>query len=141
PGPMAHGLALSRKGGELREINGPPEEPGDESRDAYAENFSDRATISQGRQHPQILEIEWSCGFPSERAYQVSGELLCLPHSELRGRRAGPLILGVRDHGAIPERPDIGRTRHTHIGLPDETPALKRQAEILDQKMRRCPNC
>jgi hypothetical protein len=91
--------------------------------------------MAKRRQDPQRLKGEGSGGHACEHPREIRGQLLGLPRRELRGRRTGLSVIGIRYDRAITHGPHIGGPRHTHVWVRGKATALEGEAKRPQQGM------
>src|SRR5262249_6865515 len=106
PEPVEADLDPPGPGGKLEEIDGAPQEPGDEPRDPQAEYLGDGAPGSDRAELPERFEREGPARLAAQRGDDVVRAPAALPLRELAGRRAGKPVHGVHDGRAVADRPD-----------------------------------
>src|SRR5262249_36587554 len=89
--------------------------------------------MPDGRHHAERAEREWTRVFILQRASQIGGKLPGLARRKLGSGRTGLGVPGIRNAGAVADRPDIPATKSAHIRVSFQAASLQWQTERADE--------
>src|SRR6516162_5873573 len=124
---------------QLAQVDPPPEEPGNKSREVDTQDVGNASPSPDSRKQPNGREVKGFFGPTVERRQNISRESFPLTHGVLRRGRVGFAGFAVGYDGAVANSPDSRPTGNLHIFIDDHSASLFLAGECFQDRTGRCP--
>src|SRR6516225_1286197 len=137
--PIQSNTDLLFQAGQLAQVDRPPEEPGDKSREVDTQDVGNASSSPDSRKQPNGREVKGFFGPTMERRQNISRESFPLTHGVLRRGRVGFAGSAVGYDGAVTNSPDTRPAGDLHIFIDDHSASLFLAGECFQDRTGRCP--